>query len=307
MLVIWNPGAGSVAENAELRQSLAQRSDLRFEETTDAGHAIRLAAEAVREGLETVAAAGGDGTVHAVLQGLMPDPGRTRLAVIPLGTGNDLCRTLGIPRLADPTGELLAGGRFRRLDVVEMTLGDRVTYFLNVAAGGNGALVSDHLTEEMKTRWGPLCYLRGAVNVMLNLVTYRVAARFDGGPAEQFEALNVVVGNGRACGGGVAASPHANPEDGLLDVVIVLDGSPLDVAVVAAQFVLSDYVRSEHVIFRRARELSLVSEPPLPFSADGDRYAAAAVQFRVLPRALEVLVGHEYQPMPPGIDPLEDE
>jgi diacylglycerol kinase (ATP) len=162
----------------------------------------------------------------------------------------------------------------------------------------------DHLTDDMKQRWGPFVYLRGAVDVLSSLVTFDTRLRFDDGQEEIVPALNVVVANGRTSGGGLQAAPHANPEDGLLDVIVVLDGSPIDLAVLAAKFVVSDYVQSDLVIFRRARQVSIASKPALRFSADGDWITEQPVTFEVLPAALPVTVGPEYAPVPAGLPAL---
>ena len=117
-------------------------------------------------------AAGGDGTVHAVVNGLAPDFGGARLAVLPLGTGNDLRRSLAIPD--DPLAalDLLDSGRERLIDVIRVETPSRSLYAVNTASGGFSGQLQEALTEEMKAAWGPLAYLRGAAAVLPDLTDY---------------------------------------------------------------------------------------------------------------------------------------
>jgi diacylglycerol kinase (ATP) len=306
MFVIWNDRAGKAETCADLREELASRPGVVVQATSSREEAMQAAADAARTRGGLVVAAGGDGTINAVVSGLMQSPYNVQLGLLPLGTGNDLCRTLSIPLDPFEAAALLERPTFRRLDIVHSRTESEENHFINMATGGNSALVMDHLTDEMKQRWGPFVYLRGAVDVLSSLVTFNARLQFDDGREEVVAALNVIVANGRTSGGGLQAAPHANPEDGLLDVLVVLDGSPIDLAVLAARFVVSDYVQSDLVLFRRARRVSINSRPALRFSADGDWITEQPVTFEVLPGALPVAVGPEYTAEPAGVSALDD-
>lgn len=291
-LVIWNPSAGSVDGAAELRAELERRPGVTLRETRSTDDATELAAAGGRYDL--VVAAGGDGTINAVVNGLAGNLTNTRLAVLPLGTGNDFCRTLGLP--ADPAAcvPYLSTERLRPLDLVHVETPSRQSWYINMAAGGNSGQMMEGLSDDIKRRWGPLCYLRGAVDVVTDLVTYRVVLHCDDAPPERFVALNLVLGNGRYSAGGLLVAPKANPEDGLLDLIVILDGSPLDLVGMAAQYLISTYLESDRVLLRRARRVRIESDPVIPFSADGDVLPREPATFTVHPRALPVVVGPEY-------------
>ena len=306
IFVIWNPSAGSTEQNAALRAELERHRHVTLHETVSAEHARELAADAVRRHVGLVVAAGGDGTVNAVINGLAADLEKARLAVLPLGTGNDLCRTLAVPPEPDLAARLLipedldrpdAGSlHLRRIDLVEVETAGRRSWFANMAAGGNSGHLMETLSHEIKQRWGPLCYLRGAVDVLTELVVYETRIEFDDGPTQTYSALNVVLGNGRFSAGGLRVAPRANPEDGLLDVIIIRDGSPVDLMNMAAHYLLDDYVQSELVVLRRASRVSVEADPPIPFSADGDLLGSGPMTFTVHPAALPVVVGPDYAP-----------
>jgi diacylglycerol kinase (ATP) len=298
--VILNASAGSAASATDLKARLASRPDVRLCEPDFAEEVRACVAGALADGCDTVVAAGGDGTIHTVVNALAADPGRARLGILPLGTGNDLARTLAIP--SDPAAALalLGRGAERRIDLVRVATGGRSLYCVNVAAGGFSGQMEESLTDEVKAWWGPLAYLRGAANVLPNLAGYRTTLRLDEGVVARVEALNVLVANGRTAAGGFRVAPTANPEDGLLDVVTVCYRPLLDLAGVAALLLAGDYTSSDYVLHQRARRVEVASRPGMWFSVDGELVGNEPATFTVEPRALRVVVGPDYTPEPPA-------
>ncbi len=298
LCIIANARAGSAATAAEIFEALAHRPDVTLCQPRSAEELRARAAEAVRSGCDTVVAAGGDGTVHAVVNALANDLDRVRLAVLPLGTGNDLARTLAVP--SDPWAALSVAvdGAERRIDLIRVESAGRSLLCVNVAAGGFSGQMQEALSDEMKAWWGPLAYLRGAVTVLPNLTDYRTTIRLDDGPAETVEVLNVLVANGRTAAGGLRVAPLADPEDGLLDLVTVGYAPLLDLSGVAARLLAGDYLASDCVTHRRGRRLHVASTPGMWFSIDGELLPNEPVTFTVWPRALRVVVGPGYAPEP---------
>jgi diacylglycerol kinase (ATP) len=298
LFILANARAGTAATAADIFSELAHRGDIILCQPESAEELSRCAAEAVRSGCDTVVAAGGDGTVHTVVNALADHLERVRLAVLPLGTGNDLCRTLAIP--ADPWAALSVAldGTERRIDLIRVESAARSQLCVNVAAGGFSGQVQEALDDEVKAWWGPLAYLRGAVNVLPTLTDYRTTIRRDHGPAETVEVLNLLVANGRTAAGGLRVAPRANPEDGLLDVVTVGCAPLLDLTGIAARLLAGDYLASEYVTHRRARRLDVTSTPGMWFSIDGELLTNQPVTFTAWPRALRVVVGPGYTPEP---------
>jgi diacylglycerol kinase (ATP) len=298
--VIANPQAGSADRLAALREQAPAGVD--FRESGETASVESLAIAATMEGYDVVAAAGGDGTVNAITVALMRQPAdrRPALAVIPLGTGNDLARTLGLP-LDDPAAALeraMTPGAVRTMDIIHVTGDGFETWAANACAGGFSGAMDEVLTPELKSSWGPLAYLIGAVRALPELKDYRTFLRYDEEAAESVDAFNVVVANGRTAAGGKPAAPRANPEDGLLDIVVVLRSSALDLARIAARFVAGDYLADEQVLHRRARRLSVSSRPGMWFNVDGEMLTRESINFECLPAALRVVVGESYQPDP---------
>lgn len=301
--VLWNPASGSSAKALAAQSLFADRSDCRLVETSTREEAVDLATAAAAGGAKMVVAAGGDGTVNAVAQGLIRADSKAVLGILPTGTGNDLARSLGIPLNPVFAAELIldrAAHNVHSIDVVDLHTPTRETTYLNMATGGNSGRFTQQLTDDMKQFWGALCYLRGTLTVISDLTVFELSIRIDDAPPERFSALNVFVANGRTSGGGLQAAPHASLEDGLLEVIIVLDGGPIDLAAMAAKYVVGSYLESDLVIHRRARSLSIEAEPDMVFSADGDVVTSEPVEFRIREAALPVVVGPDYSESPPA-------
>lgn len=297
--VLLNPSSGSADEAEALRALVADTPGFTLYETASADEAMARAAELARAGCPLVVAAGGDGTVHAVANGLVEAAGATALGVVPLGTGNDFARTLGLP--ADPclAFEVACTGPRRQLDLLAVELDGRHLLAVNAVTGGFSGSVGAHVNDEEKRRLGPLAYVLGAVRALPELNGYPVRLRWDEDPPAPFELLNLVVANGRTAGGGRPVAPAANPEDGLLEVVLVRPGPAAELAALAARFGTGDYLTHPLVVHRRPRRLVVEAEAPLALSIDGERVHGRRLVFSVRPQALSVVVGPRYAPEPP--------
>jgi diacylglycerol kinase (ATP) len=289
--VILNPRAGGAEE---IRESLGRAIDrldgIEIRETERAGGARALAASAVAEGFDRVVAAGGDGTLNEVLNGIAPDFARVELGLVPAGTGNDLARTLGIPPDPEAAVEILARGAVRSLDLARLQTEEEERWFLNVSAGGFGGEVAEQLRAEIKEVWGPLSYIRTAFEALAELETYRVRLTFEPGSsgAEILEvaAVNVVVANGRYVAGGIHVAPTAAPDDGLLDVVVIRAAPIPRLSLLAPQVALGQHLDHELILHRRVRSLAVESEPAMQFNADGELAGATPVRYQVVPGAV---------------------
>jgi diacylglycerol kinase (ATP) len=303
--LLVNPGAGGVAQLDALRAALRPFRKLTVREVAPGQSFGKLAADAARGRFDVIAVAGGDGTVHAAVNGLAPHFPRTPLAILPLGTGNDLCRTLAVPLDPIAAVELLRTGKPRSIDVIRIDA-DKTTYCVNAATGGISGEVTAALTGEVKRAWGPLAYLRGAVGPLAAATVYRVTLTADHGEPEPIDLHNLVVANGRTAAGGVAVAPLAGTEDGMMEVVVIRAGGTLDMAVVSARVMAGDYHEDEFVERRKCKHLVVESDPPLPLSIDGEVTEGLRFTFEVVPKAVRILTGPGYRPDPTADEVEED-
>jgi len=298
--VICNPASGGGDYGPDEIRAELEGLEVEWIETEGPEDAIK-AAEEWRAGLLIVA--GGDGTINDVVNGLgrAGFPEDVTLGILPAGTGNDLAATLCIPEEPDLAEGVMLQNRGRWLDVARVRsegIGER--FFVNVATGGLGAEISSVNDEKLKKRWGKLSYLRASLEVARDFDVRGLTLYLDG-ERREVEAVNIAVGNCRYTGGGWPATPKANPEDGLLDVVIIEKlgaGELLGLAPAAlAEF---DYLDKDGILFARAKDVYVETHPGLEFTADGEVIGDEPAEFSVIPGVLKVLVGPDYVSEPEG-------
>jgi diacylglycerol kinase (ATP) len=293
--IIVNPNAGSVEATVELQARLGQLPDTSVALTEKEGDAERLAREAVQSGADLVVAAGGDGTLNEVVNGLAEDFSRSRLGLIPLGTGNDFARSINVPPDLDASLAILAEGRSRATDVGRATFGGKCRYFINMAVGGFSPIVSEK-ADDAKERWGPLAYLRGAVGALPELSGFKATLTFDDGERMEIETYNIVLSNGRFVAAGIPVAPMSLLDDGFLDVLIAPITTIPQLAVLVPQVLLGRHAESDLLVFRKALHVEVESDPPMLWNVDGEIIGDQPARFEVLPRALQVVVGPEEAP-----------
>lgn len=297
--VIWNGNASASENAAALRAKLLGCPGVALHEPTDRAEAIATVQREARSGVRTIIAAGGDGTISSVVNGLCSEPHEAALGILPLGTGNDLCRTLGIPLDAEQAAELLwpiltdngppRADVLRRIDVIEAQAAGRTVFFANALSGGNAGEVTKNVTAEMKKTWGPWCYVHGAIAVMSGLNDYETTLTCDGTAPETFRTWAILVANGRTAGGGVEIAPRADLEDGLMEVVLILESTPVEAAILTTNYLLGNFLEDERVVYRQGRTVSIQCEPDARFVADGEALPQGPLALKVKPRALKVI------------------
>jgi diacylglycerol kinase (ATP) len=249
------------------------------------GHATELAAAAVADGVERVVVAGGDGTVCEAAEGLFK-AGGGELAILPLGTGNDAARSLGVPLDLEDATRAAAAGRPRPVDLIRV--GDR--YVLNAIGVG---LTGDINDRAVRIKWvrGIAVYLLAALSALFRYRTQRVQMVTEDRNYEG-SMLILAVHGGPTTGGGFALTPAAVPDDGLLDACLVEEVGPigrLARLIAAMKGALGDKAGTHEL---QAPWLELHFQRPLPAHLDGNSVTLEPplVRFEVVPGALKVVV-----------------
>ncbi len=233
---VVNPraGGGTAARKiSELGRELARaRLGAEIVATTGPEHATELASQAFRDRVNCLMVVGGDGTVSEVCQAYLSSDERVdtlpRLALIPAGTGSDLCKTLGLSGSIPDAVDNVVGGAVRSVDLgaVELVRHDGAQglfAFVNVTSFGLGGLTDLIVNRGRKWMGGRVTFFLGALRALYAYRNIPVVVRVDGQDCLEAPVLNVAIANGRYFGGGMKIAPDADPSDGLLDVVAVYD------------------------------------------------------------------------------------
>jgi diacylglycerol kinase (ATP) len=299
LVVIANPhaGQGKVARRLPaIEQTLAEAGlSYRVVKTTGPGHATEAARSALAAGERYLVAVGGDGTVHEVVNGMLengaPVAADAVLGVVAAGSGCDFVRTLGLPGGAVGASHRLAGDAVRQIDIGKVTFmsgsAEQTRYFVNIAEAGMGAAVVDR-TGRLPGFLGSAKYFCG---FWLTLPGFRPAVVRVRADDREFEwrAHNVVVANCQFFGGGMHISPKSEPDDELLDALVMV-GPKTDAFTMLPKVYKSTHLPHPGITELAVRRLGLEADPPLRIEADGEMLGTTPATFEIVPAALRVKV-----------------
>jgi YegS/Rv2252/BmrU family lipid kinase len=291
--VIFNPAAkGQKAER--FRRSLgiiAAECDLKL--TAAPGDARRFATAAVQEGFETIIAAGGDGTLNEVLNGIANAPGgftKVRLGVLPLGTINVFARELKIPTQPEAAWQILRRGNETTIDLPSVEFNHdgkrQVIYFAQLAGAGLDARAIQLVSWSLKKKVGPLAYVIAGLRALRE--DHPTLTVSDG--ITQFSGQLVLAGNGRLYGGNFHVFPQAVLTDGLLEVCVFPRVNWKVLIRSGFSLLLTGKLPERTVTRLRAKSFELTGPSSVWSEVDGELAGPLPATFAVLPATLRVLV-----------------
>jgi len=281
ILVILNPTARG--ERAKSRREAIQNLSGRIvvKETRKVGDAKALARRAVQKGVETIIAAGGDGTVNEVVNGI--GEADVTLGVLPVGTMNVFALELGIDgHNLKRAWSVVEAGHTREIDL-PMANED---YFVQLAGVGLDAEVVQQTTPDFKKVLGPVSYVLSLVHVVARKPPKIVTVDAEG---VKREGSFVLVGNGRHYGGPLVLFPDAKPDDGLLDVVVFKNQTHWDVMRYVQAIMFGNHDRLADVEYFQTRQVHVSSDSKVPVELDGEIAGFAPFTFGLACRRLRVL------------------
>ncbi len=300
--VILNPrAAGGRAEERWQQLELPLRTRFPFLtvlKTSRPQEEASLGQRAVREGADLVIAAGGDGTFSGVVDGVLSEPPMTHasppaLAVLPVGSGSDFARGLGLPR--DPAEVIprIAAGAPRKLDVGRLTFytetPPRLRYFVNQSYLGFGAKVVRRVNRG-RGAGHEGAYTRAVFPELLHHRPLPVTLEGDGAPSGTFGLSNLVVAIGRYSGGGMLSSPRSDPSDGAFDMIAVGPVSRLRLLLNLSKFRKGRHLELKTVTVWKGPTLQVSPQgggaDDRLVEADGDIVGSLPVVYDILPGAL---------------------
>src|SRR5213593_5305908 len=281
-VVIINPAAGSPETSRhwqERVESIVRDCPIRI--TSHPGEAEALARRAVEEGFARIVAAGGDGTVNHVANGLAGSS--AALGLLPLGTVNVFAMEVGLPsNNLELCWDVIQDNNVRLVDLPSAN----GKYFVQLAGVGLDAQVVKETSLAFKRSFGPLSYLISAA---------QIAARqppklsIESEDASVKEGSFVLIGNGRLYGGPFPFFKHALINDGLIDVVVFKRLGYLEIIKYLQDVVFSSHIRVPEIEYFQTGRLRITSEQDVPVELDGELAGNCPVDFQIKEKALRVL------------------
>ncbi|HUP27903.1 MAG TPA: diacylglycerol kinase family protein [Chloroflexia bacterium] len=305
LMLVCNPISGTghgVQRLAQVCRSLAQAGVRYASATTQGpGDAARLARSAIAAGCSAVIAIGGDGTFFEVLNGAMPPElspeveAPVPLGLIQAGRGSDFGRSAGVPSDPNSAIQRLLQGRTEQIDIGHVTYLAmngrlRARYFANAAGLGFDAEVALRANSGPRVMGGTVTYLSSLLSTLVDYRNKRMVAWIDGGPGWEGRANSFVVANGQYFGGGMKIAPEAKLSDNLFSIVVLGDLGKLDLIRNVPTVYDGSHAAHPKVRMLTGSRVEVRSPDRLLLQADGEVLGMAPALFRVVPRALRLVI-----------------
>lgn len=286
--LIYNPTSGREEGKKRLADILQMLDAAGIETTTHAtdgeGDATTSAAEAIDRGYDMIIAAGGDGTLNEVINGMAGKPERPPLGIIPLGTTNDFARALGIPRNWEEACSIITRQMTRVIDLGQAN--DK--YFINIAGGGSLTELTYEVPSKLKTMIGQLAYYMKGLEKMTRLRPTELRIELDGHGIFHGEFMLFLITNTNSVGGFEKLAPDARIDDGLFDVIMLKKCNLAEFIRVAGMALRGEHVNDPLIMYAQTKRVSVTSPDTVQLNLDGEYGGLLPATFQVLPSHLRI-------------------
>ncbi|MEH2277129.1 MAG: lipid kinase [Nostoc sp.] len=236
--------------------------------------------------VDLVIIGGGDGTLNAAVDALVDT--QLPLGILPLGTANDLAKTLGIPNSLSKACKIIAYGNLRRIDLGWVN----GKHFFNVASMGLSVKITQRLTKQVKRRWGIFAYAATALQVIWEARPFTAEIVING-ESVRVKTVQIAVGNGRYYGGGMAVAHDATIDDQRLDLYSLELKHWLHIIPIFPAMREGRHIHWQSVRSLQGEEIEVHTHKPRPINTDGEITTYTPAHFRVIPKVIAVLVPPE--------------
>lgn len=253
--------------------------------TIGEGDATIAAAEAIERRFDLIIAAGGDGTLYEVINGMAEKEYRPPLGILPLGTTNDFARALAIPRSVEAACDLIIRGYTQDIDVGKANQ----RYFINIAGGGSLTELTYEVPSKLKTMVGQLAYYMKGLEKLPRLRPIEV--KIKSAEREIHEDIMLfLIANSNSVGGFEKLSPEASMNDGLLDVFVLKKCNLAEFVRLVTLALRGEHFQDPHLIYFKTKHVQVTSPDYVQINLDGEFGGTLPSVFSVLPSHLNIFV-----------------
>lgn len=291
--IIYNPTSGRELFKKHLPEVLQKFEQAGYETschaTTCEGDAIQAAKAASERGFDLIVAAGGDGTINEVVNGIAELQNRPQLAVIPVGTTNDFARAIGIPlNNVTQAVEAILQGQPKKIDIGRVN--DQ--YFINIAGGGRLTELTYEVPSKLKTMVGQLAYYLKGMEMLPSLRPVEVEIEYDG-KLFQGEIMLFLVSLTNSVGGFEKLAPDSSLNDGMFDLLILKKANLAEFIRVATLAIRGEHINDEHIIYTKANRVKVTNKDKMQLNLDGEYGGLLPGEFVNMYQHIEFLVSPE--------------
>ena len=247
-----------------------------------------------RADIDCVIIGGGDGSLNAAASALVET--QLPLGVLPMGTANDLARTLNIPTDIEQALDIIADGIMHRIDLGSVN--DR--YFFNVANIGLGVHVTHNLSSDLKQRWGIFSYARSLIKAIRTFQPFHAQITCDG-RSRRVRTIQIAIGNGRHYGGGMTIAEHACIDDGKFFLYSLEPLSLWEMLKFAPAFRAGRFEQRDPVDLEHGCDIQITTRKRMPVTADGEPVTFTPAKFTLCAQAIDVFVPASYFQIKEGL------
>ncbi|MCT2536818.1 diacylglycerol kinase [Aquibacillus koreensis] len=292
--IIYNPTSGRELFKKELASVLQRFEQAGYETsvhaTTAKGDAIQAAEKAVEREFDVVVAAGGDGTINEVINGLAEKEIRPKLGIIPVGTTNDFARAMGIPRNIQKAVTVILEGHSKPLDIGKVN-GD---YFMNIAGGGMLTELSYEVPSKLKTVLGQLAYYLKGIEMLPSIRPTNVKIEYDDQVFEG-EIMLFLVANTNSVGGFEKLAPSASMDDGKFDLLILKKSNLAEFVRIASLALRGAHLEDDLIFYTKASHIQVHTEQKMQLNIDGEFGGLLPGDFTNLHKHIEYFIPTEIE------------
>ncbi|PSB03428.1 lipid kinase [Merismopedia glauca] len=235
--------------------------------------------------IDLVIIGGGDGSINAAIEGLLDT--ELPLGILPLGTANNLARTLKIPNSIPQACQIIARGKSQLIDIGWVN----GHYFLNIASLGLSAEVNRRVSQRLKKHWGVFAYIITALQVLATVRPFWVDIYADNQSIET-KTLQITIANGRYYGSGLVIADDATIDDERLDLQSIEMQHWWQIFPLLPAAFLGKSPTGDSVRLIQGKDIEIHTRKPHPINTDGEKTTKTPARFRVLPHALQVFVAN---------------